>query len=380
MRIAFYAPFKPLDHPNPSGDLMIGRGIYGFLEKQGHEPFIISQLRSRWIYWKPVRLLQAGLEQRNVVRLLKREPVDLWLTYHCYYKAPDLLGPKVCTKLHIPYAIIQPSYGTRVSRNWKTRPGFYLNRKALLAADTLITDRGRDYNNLQRIIAPDRLQRIKPGLDPKLFTFNKDSRNTLRTSWQAGTRPVILAAAMFRSDVKTRSLIRLIKSCIRLHNSGHDFLLVIAGDGPEKKRLKGLADELPKKMVLFTGRVAREKMYNYYSAADIFAFPGINESLGMVFLEAQSCALPVIACDNGGIPEVIVHNATGLLTSLDDESAFDRALLELLTNPEKRKNMGRAAAEYVRTEHDINTNYLQMEQILMKTANSYSLDRENWTK
>jgi glycosyltransferase involved in cell wall biosynthesis len=136
----------------------------------------------------------------------------------------------------------------------------------------------------------------------------------------------------------------------------------------KKNRLRKLADELPNKKVLFTGRVAREKMYKYYSAADIFAFPGINESLGMVFLEAQSCALPVIACDNGGIPEVVVHNTTGLLTSLDDESSFDRALLELLTDPEKRKNMGRAAAEYVRSEHDINKNYIRMEQILVKTA------------
>lgn len=375
MRIAFYAPFKPLDHPNPSGDLMIGREIFGFLKKQNHQPFIISRLRSRWIYWKPVRLMQAILEQRNVIRLLKREPVNLWLTYHCYYKAPDLLGPKVCARLQIPYAIIQPSYGTRVSRNWKTRPGYYLNRKALLAADTLLTDRDRDYTNLQRIIAPDRLHRIKPGLNPKMFTFKEETRAELRSSWQTGSKPVILTAAMFRSDVKTRSLIRLLKSCIRLHDSGHNFLLVIAGDGPEKNRLRRLAAELPKKKVLFTGRIARKKMYRYYSAADIFAFPGINESLGMVFLEAQSCGLPVIACNNGGIPEVVVNNTTGFLTPIDDELSFDQALLELLTNPEKRKNMGRAAAEYVRTEHDINKNYLQMEQILLKAA---SRKRKNY--
>ena len=368
MRIAFYAPFKPLDHLNPSGDLMIGREIFGFLKKQNHQPFIISRLRSRWIYWKPVRLMNAILEQRKVIGLLKREPVNLWLTYHCYYKAPDLLGPKVCARLQIPYAIIQPSYGTRVSRNWKTRPGFYLNRKALLAANTLITDRDRDYTNLQRIIAPDRLHRIKPGIDPEMFTFNEESRTELRSSWQTGSKPVILAAAMFRSDVKTRSLIRLLKSCIRLHGAGHDFLLVIAGDGPEKNRLRRLAAALPENKVRFTGRIVREKMYNYYSAADIFAFPGINESLGMVFLEAQSCGLPVIACNNGGIPEVVVNNTTGLLTPIDDELSFDQALLELLTNLEKRKNMGRAAAQYVRTEHDIKKNYLQMEQILLRAA------------
>ena len=348
---------------------MIGRGIYAFLEKQGHQPFVISRLRSRWIYWKPVRFMQAMLEQLRTANLLRRKPVDLWLTYHSYYKAPDLLGPKVCAKLHIPYAIIQPSYGTRVRRSWRTSPGFYLNRRALLAADTLITDRDRDYNNLQRIISPDRLQRIKPGLNPELFSFDQAARKQLRISWQVDSKPVILTAAMFRSDVKTRSLVRLIKSCIRIDNAGHDFLLVIAGDGPEKNRLKALAGELPKDKVLFAGQVTRKKMYQYYSAADVFGFPGINESLGMVFLEAQSCGLPVVACNNGGIPEVVVNNQTGLLTSLDDETSFDRALVKLLTDPEQRKDMGRAAAEYVRTEHDINKNYLQLEQILIKTAN-----------
>jgi glycosyltransferase involved in cell wall biosynthesis len=368
MRIAFYAPFKPLDHPTPSGDLMIGRGIFSFLEQQGHHLFIASPLRSRWIYWKPICLVQAILEQRRIAGLLATQTVDLWLTYHSYYKAPDILGPTLCRRLQIPYAIIQPSYGTRVSRNWKTRPGFQLNRKALLAADTLITDRKRDYINLQRIIKPDRLQRIKPGLDPQLFTFDRAAREILRAAWQVKNRPVILSAAMFRSDVKTRSLIRLIKSGIRLSNKGHDFLLVIAGDGPERKRLMQLARELPEGKVIFAGRIKREEMHTYYSAADIFAFPGINESLGMVFLEAQSCGLPIVACSNGGIPEVVVDKTTGLLTALDEETAFDRALIQLLADPEQRKKMGTAAAEYVRKEHDINKNYLLLEQILLKTA------------
>jgi len=90
----------------------------------------------------------------------------------------------------------------------------------------------------------------------------------------------------------------------------------------------------------------------------------------MVFLEAQSCSLPVIACDNGGIPEVVANGKTGLLTSLEKKTDFDRALLQLLANPEQRKIMGRAAARYIRKEHDINKNYLKLEQILVQTANS----------
>ena len=53
MRIAFYPPFKPLGHPNPSGDLIIATGLYHYLQAQGHEMLTVSTLRSRWIYWKP---------------------------------------------------------------------------------------------------------------------------------------------------------------------------------------------------------------------------------------------------------------------------------------------------------------------------------------
>ena len=52
----------------------------------------------------------------------------------------------------------------------------------------------------------------------------------------------------------------------------------------------------------------------YYSAGDMFVFPGIRESLGMVYLESQSCGLPVVAFHNGGIPEVVVDGETGFLT------------------------------------------------------------------
>ncbi|NOR22952.1 MAG: hypothetical protein GQ542_00915, partial [Desulforhopalus sp.] len=50
MRIAFYAPLKPLGHPHPSGDLVIGTGLYQFLQGRGHRLESVSQFRARWIY------------------------------------------------------------------------------------------------------------------------------------------------------------------------------------------------------------------------------------------------------------------------------------------------------------------------------------------
>ena len=53
MRILFYAPFKPLDHAHPSGDLVTATEIVDYLIKKGHQVVAASSLRCRWIYWKP---------------------------------------------------------------------------------------------------------------------------------------------------------------------------------------------------------------------------------------------------------------------------------------------------------------------------------------
>ena len=93
MNICFYAPFKPLGHPNPSGDLIIATGLYGYFRNRGHKVRPVSDLRARWIYWKPWQWPKILKELWRIMRGAGRDQPDLWLTYHTYYKAPDLLGP-----------------------------------------------------------------------------------------------------------------------------------------------------------------------------------------------------------------------------------------------------------------------------------------------
>lgn len=365
MRIAFYAPFKPLGHPNPSGDLVIATGLVDHLRAAGNEILPTSRLRSRWIFWKPWNLARALAERARISQQLAAGKPDLWLTYHSYYKAPDLIGPVVAKKLHIPYVIFQGIYSTRVRRHWQTRPGYALNTRALLAADLVLTNRHDDLLNLQRLLPDERLRYLAPGIHPARFTADSKARHTMRARWQVGEMPVILSAAMFRADVKTEGLIWVIESCARLLARGHDFRLVIAGDGREKTRLIGLAHQLLGDKAVFTGRIPRERMHEFYSGGDLFVFPGINESLGMVFLEAQSCGLPVVAFDTGGIPEVVKRGETGLLTPLFDRNDFDRAVAALVTDKQQRLNMGAAAARYIRDHHDLDRNYRQLEQLLI---------------
>ena len=364
MKICYYTPFKPLSHANPSGDLVAATDILSFLNHQGHQVVPMSDFRCRWIYWKPWRWPQLHQETRRVVKKNVNTGMHLWLTYHSYYKAPDLMGAAAARQIGIPYVIFQGIYSTKRRRDWKTCPGFYLNRRCLCAARHIFTNKKLDLLNLKRLMPENKITYIAPGLIPDDFNFDPGARVEIRKKLNLGDDPVVFSAAMFRRDVKTEGLTWVIRTCGELFRRGHTLRLVIAGDGRERDKLMHLADAQLPQRVHFLGRIARGDMYRYYSAGDLFVFPGIRESLGMVFLEAQACGLPVVAFDNAGVPEAVKDGVTGLLIPPFDAKAFEEAIARLLGDAQLRRQMSRAARSYVRQNHDLNRNYLQLNHIL----------------
>jgi glycosyltransferase involved in cell wall biosynthesis len=175
---------------------------------------------------------------------------------------------------------------------------------------------------------------------------------------------------MFRPDVKTEGLIWVIRACGELYRQGQNFRLVIAGDGKEREKLQQLAKEHVADRVLFLGKIPRKDMYRYYSAADIFVFPGIRESLGIVFLEAQSCGLPVVAFNNAGVPEAVRDGKTGLLVPIYALEPFVDAVKRLMVDKNLRRRMGIAAKSYVREAHDLEKNYKKLDSVIQRTVNS----------
>ena len=79
-------------------------------------------------------------------------------------------------------------------------------------------------------------------------------------------------------------------------------------------------------------------------ALDVYAQPSVMEALGLAVLEAAAMGLPVVASDIGGLPEVVQHEQTGLLVPPADPGALSQALVELLSNAERRETYGRAGA------------------------------------
>jgi phosphatidylinositol alpha-1,6-mannosyltransferase len=94
--------------------------------------------------------------------------------------------------------------------------------------------------------------------------------------------------------------------------------------------------------------------YPHTFCGDVFAMPSRSrlaglevEGLGIVYLEASACGLPVIAGNSGGAPDAIQEGITGLVVDGNDVSEISRAAIALLENPDSAKEMGKAGRKWM---------------------------------
>ncbi len=146
----------------------------------------------------------------------------------------------------------------------------------------------------------------------------------------------------------------LLRAFARISETVKDWQLQIIGDGPERRNLVALAGGLGvSDRVSFHGRQSRSKVADAMRRSAIFALPSAYEGLGCVYLEAMSCAKPVIGCQRQGIDEIIEHGKNGILVPPNDESRLYDALLALVQNEELRKKLGTAARKVVLQDHTL---------------------------
>jgi glycosyltransferase involved in cell wall biosynthesis len=122
----------------------------------------------------------------------------------------------------------------------------------------------------------------------------------------------------------------------------------IIGEGPERPRLEALARELGiTQRIHFLGRQSRAAVAEAMRRCSIFVLPSRSEGLGCVYLEAMSCAKPVIACRGQGIEEVIQQEKNGCLISPDSGDELHQVLRSLLESSERCSRLGLAARETI---------------------------------
>jgi len=123
----------------------------------------------------------------------------------------------------------------------------------------------------------------------------------------------------------------------------------VAGDGADRARLARLAEALGvASAVRFHGNVGAEKKATLLAGTDLFVLPNRREpdsveGFGLVFLEAAAFGVPSLAGADGGAVDAVRHGETGSVVSGADERAVCDAIGELLANPDRLREMGKAA-------------------------------------
>lgn len=355
MKVALAFPNKPLKFKSPSGDRTIAHSIVLSFERYGHIFREMTDFRSRWFWMDVSTILKLPRVLLETVRNYRSFAPDVWITYHSYYKSPDLFGWWLAAP-SIPYVLIQPMRAKKRLKRTETKIGAVINDMAIRRADLLITNNLRDVDSLRAFVPDKKLVYVPPGVFPEEFTRDPESANYLRSKLiLRNDIYILLTVSRFRKGVKWQSLVFLFEALSVLVRK-RDFLLIVIGSGPLENHVKAMAHKLLHDRVVFLGEIDRSKLAPYYSLADIFVFPGIGESLGMVYLEAQSCGCPVVALDSDGVRQVVCHKKTGILVSVMDPVAYADAIDFLLANPELRKEMGGKAIQFIRQERNAHIN------------------------
>lgn len=114
---------------------------------------------------------------------------------------------------------------------------------------------------------------------------------------------------------------------------GHTVKFIIIGGG-NTNRLQHQAMSLGIwEQCYFTGFMSDTDLDKFQTIADCAVFPSLYEPFGIVALESFAARVPVVVSDTGGLPEVVQHNYTGIVTHANDSDSLAWGILEVLTNP-----------------------------------------------
>jgi phosphatidylinositol alpha-1,6-mannosyltransferase len=231
-------------------------------------------------------------------------------------------------------------------RGWKFRTMCFTLRRAdhILAnsdftRDTLISLIGVRPERIVMTYPTVDVERLRPGLP-----FD-DLRAGIGLA--VGQRLVLSVGRLQRRkgfDQVVRALPGLVARGIDVHYA-------IVGIGDDKDYLLGLARErgMSDRLHLL-GPVEPADLPRWYNACDLFAMPnrdinGDTEGFGLVFMEANACAKPVIAGRAGGTGSAVLDGFNGLRVDGEDVAAVEAGIAHMLCNPAEARRMGQAGRD-----------------------------------
>lgn len=180
--------------------------------------------------------------------------------------------------------------------------------------------------------------------------FNFVDAEKFRFRHRSALKPVFLSNRNFEKHYDVGCALRAFQ---KIQKEFPEARLFVAGSGGEESGLRGLAAELNLKNTEFTGKIAPDEMARLYEKADIFLNSSRVDNMPLSIIEAFASGLAVVSTDAGGIPFLVKHEETGLLSAPGDCRALAENALRLLRDEAlSRKIIEKARSECVKYSWD----------------------------
>jgi glycosyltransferase involved in cell wall biosynthesis len=242
---------------------------------------------------------------------------------------PAAAAWELAAGLRVPFTFTAHGYDIR----HKAPPDF-AQRAAAARAVITVSEANRRHIAQTFGVAHERIEVIPSGVDTRRCRPATPARGPNRV-------PLIVCVAR---HVKVKNLNLLLEACAELLRRRVRFRCVSVGGGVCRAELEQQRSRLGlEEVVEFVGPQEHTEVVAWWQRADIAVLTSQSEGMPVCLMEAAACSVPAVATGVGGVPELIQHGITGLVTPPGQALALAEALQELLTNSTRATEMGRAA-------------------------------------
>ncbi len=236
---------------------------------------------------------------------------------------------------------------------WAKIPIFRLAISKISADVDSLTYLGDFTKNAMLPVIADKskLVKIAPGIDVDHFVPSEIDMKLIEKHKLQNRRVVVCVGRL----VHRKGQDKLIEAMPQVLKEFPDAVLLLVGEGPIRSMLdKLIRHHGLEHHVIFTGRIKFEDLPKYIQLGEVFAMPSRDrffglevEGLGIVYLEASACGVPVIVGKSGGAPDAVIQNQTGLIVDGTKPQEISDAICRLFADKELARQMGRQGREWV---------------------------------
>ena len=272
-----------------------------------------------------------------------------------------------CSHLHIHFGTAATTVGLIINHTFPVTfsftmhgpqdfydsPGYYLNQKVRDAAFVCCISYFAQ-SQLMMLAPPsnwDKLEVSHLGVDPTTFTPRL---------FRSHTPFEILCVGRL---VPEKGQLILVKAVARIIKEGHQLLLRLVGDGPDRQSLENyVAQQRLTEHIRFEGAVNQDRILDFYNSADVFVLASFAEGIPVVLMEAMIMEIPCITTNITGIPELI-GAGSGILVAPSNIDALADAITLLIDKPELCRKLGQAGRQKVLQDFELQRNTGKLAEI-----------------